>query len=113
MKLTREEALKLHRQMWTDMQTALGDNPSLKERCEFKIRWCEAHFPNEEIGCHCFLCEYVSKNYNDDCDYCPIKWDDNYDNDCCAYDGVTYGYSPISEILALPEREVDDEISDN
>lgn len=112
MKLTREEALKLHRQMWTDMQTALGDNPSLKERCEFKIRWCESHFPNEKIECHCFLCEYVKQTEND-CDYCPIKWDDDYDQDTCCFDGVNYGTSPISVILALPEREVEDEVSNN
>lgn len=109
MKLTREEALRLHRQMWTDMQTALGDNPTLNERCEFKIKWCEAHFPNEEIDCHCFLCEYVHKNYNDNCDYCPIKWGDDYGQDTCCLDGVNHGSSPISVILALPEREVNDE----
>ena len=108
MKLTREEALRLHRQMWMDMQTALGDNPSLFDRTEYKIKWCEEHFPAEEIDNHCFLCEYVHKNYCDDCDCCPIKWDDNYDDDCCGLGGVNYGYSPISEILALPEREVED-----
>ena len=113
MKLTREEALKYHRQMWTDMQTAIGDNPSLFDRIEYKIKWCEEHFPAEEINNHCFLCEYVHKNYCDDCDYCPIKWDDNYDDDCCGLGGVNYGYSPISVILALPEREVENEISDN
>lgn len=107
MQLTREEALKYHRQMWTDMQKALGDNPTLKERCEFKIRWCEAHFPNEEIDSHCFLCEYVNQTEND-CDYCPIKWDDDYDQDACVFGGVNYGTSPISVILALPEREVED-----
>ena len=112
MELTREEALRLHRQMWTDMQTALGDNPSLRDRVAFKIDWCKKHFPNEEIDCSCFLCEYVSQN-SGDCDDCPIKWDDNYDDDCCGLDGITYGYSPISVILALPEREVDDETSDS
>ena len=108
MKLTREEALKYHRQMWNDMLKELGDKPSLRQRCEFKIKWCHEHFPDEEIDGHCFLCEYVSKHEND-CDYCPIKWDYNYDDDCCVFDGVNYGSSPISEILALPERELSDE----
>ena len=108
MELTREDALKLHRQMWTDMQEALGDNPTLNERCEFKIEWCETHFPNEEIESHCFLCEYVRQTKGD-CDNCPIKWDDDYDQDTCCFGGVNYGSSPISVILALPEREVEDE----
>ena len=108
MKLTREEALRLHRQMWMDMQKELGDKPSHEDRSAFKVKWCDRHFPNEKIDCSCFLCEYVTANYGDEqCDYCPIKWDDEYDNDCCLFDGVNYKTSPISVILALPEREVE------
>lgn len=107
MKLTREEALKYHRQMWGDMQKELGDKPSFGDRMDFKHKWCKEHFPNEEIDASCFLCEYVNQT-EDDCDYCPIKWDDNYADDHCSGDGVNYEYSPISEILALPEREVED-----
>ncbi len=107
MKLTREEALKYHRMMWTDMQTELGDKPSLSGRIDFKFKWCREHFPNEKVDCSCFLCDYVSQN-SGDCDDCPIKWDDDYDYDCCGGFGVSYGSSPISEILALPEREVED-----
>lgn len=112
MKLTREEALRLHRQMWTDMQKALGDNPSLFDRLEYKIKWCEEHFPSEKNDTHCFLCEYVQQT-GGGCDYCPIKWDEDDDYDDCGGFGVNYGCSPISVILALPEREVEDEISDN
>ena len=109
MELTKGQALELHWQMWTDMQTKLGDNPTFGQRQEFKAKWCKEHFPNEEIEAHCFLCEYVSQ-HGTDCDYCPIKWDDyNYDDDCCVFDGVNYGTSPISVILALPEREDKDE----
>ena len=106
MKITREEALRLHRQMWTDMQTALGDNPTLGERVDYKASWCSQHFPNEEVDNHCFLCEYA-----DDCDHCPIKWDVDYDNANCEGFVVNYLYSPISVILALPERKVEDEQS--
>ena len=108
MKLTREEALKYHRQMWTDMQKELGDKPSFGDRMVFKHKWCKEHFPNEEIDASCFLCEYVN-HHEDGCDYCPIKWDDNYDDDCCMGGGVNYEYSPISVILALPERKLSDE----
>ena len=108
MKLTREEALKYHRQMWSDMQKELGDKPSFGDRMDFKHKWCKEHFPNEEIEASCFLCEYVN-HHEYGCDCCPIKWDDNYDDDCCSGDGVNYEYSPISVILALPERKLSDE----
>lgn len=104
MVLTREEALKYHRQMWTDMQNELGDNPSFGKRIDFKLRWCREHFPGERIESGCFLCEYT-RQYNEDCDCCPIKWDEDEGFDYCGGLGANYERSPISEILALPERE--------
>lgn len=101
--LTREEALKLHRQMWSDMQKDLGDNPIGADRLEYKEKWCDEHFPTEHIELHCFLCEYV----NDiSCIRCPIKWPNEPDDDNCYCAIDRYYYSaPISELLALPERE--------
>lgn len=104
MKLTREQALKYHRQMWSDMQKDIGDTPNALERVKFKRKWCMKHFPNEKIESNCFLCEYA-----DDCDRCPIKWDVDYDNANCKGFVINYLYSPISKILALPERELSDE----
>lgn len=49
MELTRERALELHRQMWTDMRSDLGNNPTGGERVEYKIDWCKTHFPDESI----------------------------------------------------------------
>ena len=43
MDLTREEALKLHRQMWTDMQNDLGDCPGVEAREAYKAYWCRKH----------------------------------------------------------------------
>lgn len=42
-KLTKEEALKLHGQMWSDMRKELGDNPSYLARLVFKNEWCKKH----------------------------------------------------------------------
>ena len=100
MKLTREEALKLHREMWTDMKTELGDNPSKEFRLKFKEDWCFRHFPDKKICSNCFLCEYIDERKYD-CDICPIVWP----NETC-YCNSYYYYAPISEILALPERKV-------
>ena len=97
--LTREEALKLHRQMWSDMQKDLGDCPADWERIDYKSGWCRLHGYN--ICNNCFLCEYDEQHNNDPkiCD-CLIEW--KYDT--CYRNGY-YTNAPISEILALPERE--------
>lgn len=97
MELTRERALELHRQMWSDMQDILGDDPMPWKRVQFKERWMHKHFPYEEVCNSCFLCEYVN-NENLGCRSCLIKWPNGY---CANY----YLYTPISEILALSERE--------
>lgn len=102
MRLTRQRALKLHRQMWTDMQKELGDNPKGGERVIFKDEWCEKHFPNESIESSCFLCEYANFGAHS-CrrgQNCLVVWPYG---DCTTHD--YYYDAPISEILALLERE--------
>ena len=122
--LTREEALKLHRQMWTEMQEELGDGATVDDREDFKRKWCREHFPDKNINNHCFLCEYVNHYCCTKrlCRRCPIDWsslsrDADKDYTCCAdYKGNVidpcnaeiFLVAPISEILALPEREVSD-----
>ena len=107
MKLTREEALKYHRQMWTDMQKELGDKPQAGKRVLFKERWCDKQFPDEHIYANCFLCECLNTDglgCNCHCGRdCLIVWPHG---SCTAHN---YYYDAlISEILALPEREVED-----
>lgn len=106
MKLTRERALELHRQMWTDMQKDLGNTPNIVQRINYKRDWCITHFPNEQIENSCFLCEYDKLFGRDNCKSCPIRWP--YEDDCIAvYCTKNHYYynAPISEILALPERK--------
>lgn len=97
MVLTRERALELHRQMWSDMQKTLGDDPVVWKRINFKENWINEHFPNTEILNNCFLCEYV-ENENLGCRRCPIKWP-------YGFCGTCHLTEPISKILALPEGE--------
>ncbi len=108
MDLTRERALELHRQMWSEMKEELGDNPSKLDRTDFKEDWCLINFPDTGIISNCFLCEYVRNTYGRlKCEHCPINWGPvkNVKFRCMGYTGnVDYGYSPISEILALPEE---------
>lgn len=114
MELTREKALELHLQMWSDMQDEYGDNPDAEEREGFKIDWCKRKFPGVHIRHNCFLCEFAER-----CKFCPIDWrklkrDEADPSKCCAvYAGEIldpdnpeiYLAAPISEILAMPERE--------
>lgn len=105
MKLTKEDAIKYHREMWADMLKDLGENPSFSQREEYKKEWCEKHFPNEVIQCCCFLCEYDDEeaDYDKPRTKCPIDWGKKIF--CgCVHNDITWHSSPISAILALPER---------
>ena len=109
MDLTREDALALFRMMWTDMQNELGDNPDYDQRIDYKEKWVNEKFPYKRVRHYCFLCEYVKFKDIGSCKRCPIDWghDGIYDNACeklCG-PGVDWRKSPISEVLALPERK--------
>lgn len=116
MELTREQALKLHRQMWTDMQRDLGDCPTGIERVNYKEKWCEEHFLTGMIANDCFLCEYAFHNSESiGCNSCPIIWG-NEDKTPCGYccgddydNSNSYHNMPISQLLALPEREISED----
>lgn len=119
-KLTREEAVRLHKEMWTDMQAELGDGPRYSTRLEFKEKWVREHFPDEHIQSNCFLCEYANqlmeaKGLREQCrcEYCPIAWNSSIQPTCSPgifafrkRKKVDYRFSPISVILSLSEREV-------
>ncbi len=113
MELTKEKALELHAKMWSDMRDKLGDNPSMGERSLYKHNWIGKRFPFERILNDCFLCEYSLYNMGGIC--CLLKWveDDAYLNTCESEDEddleddtkrCDWRYSPISDILALPEK---------
>ena len=104
MKLTKEEAVRLFHEQWSDMQKELGDCPRPYERTLFKGIWRDRHFPRENVESDCFLCEYA-RQFDHMCINCPIKWPLD---DCCAhseYGGVHFLHDSISKILALPVRE--------
>lgn len=111
MKFTKEEALKYHRQMWTDMEKELGNCPSAKKRRKFKKRWCRDN-GFQYIRNNCFLCEQA---YGD-CLKCAIDWTINTDDEhveheyACERNKVKWYEASIFQILALPERKT---INDN
>lgn len=111
--LTREEALRLHRKMWTDMQKELGDCPTTVGRAIYKREWLRKRGYTDVLF-SCFLCEYARSEYDEGSSYCllcPIDWSPlsaNRSNWCTApyrrANDSIYGNAKISEILALPER---------
>lgn len=118
MKLTRERALELHYQMWVDMLAELGETGkgdsynTLEARGKFKREWCEKHLSGEIIKENCLLCEYAQQEREENdyskfrCHYCPIDWGFRTDFGCETNETI-WSSSPISEILALPERTVE------
>ena len=104
--LTKEEAICLFRRQWSDMQMALGDNPTYGGREVYKGEWCRLH-GFSHVAENCFLCEWVMQNKTI-CDFCPIDWNfdkQNKQGNYCLFGTVCHSHSPISEILALPERK--------
>lgn len=90
--------------MWTDMQNDLGDCPEYGDRLLYKSRWRKKRFPKEEVNAECFLCEYSLQTVGS-CSGCLIDWGATSCQRYYIEGAVDWRYSPISEILALPERE--------
>ena len=70
-KFTKEEAIRLHLEMWSDMQKELGDNPNGYRRRIFKYNWLKRHGYVDRNGgvnidCYCFLCEYANDKHIED-----------------------------------------------
>lgn len=64
MKLTREEAVKLHRELWG----WLAENP-MRQKTDYP------GFRDERIMKYCYLCEYTSFT----CEKCPVEWDKTHE----------------------------------
>lgn len=114
--LTADEAYAKHIEMWTAMREKLGDNPSFLKRVKFKQAWCEEHGENVEASC--YLCQYDKeqheKEYFAPCgERCIVDWgtvvNGEYRGVGCGFGKTRYKDSPISEILALPRREVSEQ----
>ena len=104
--MTRQEAISKHRKMWR----WLAENPGKrKDDYLWKVD------PEARLYNYCYLCDYVSKNHNGECEYCPVEWPEEY---CCEdglYDKwldavVCKDYALAAEIAKqiseLPEKEL-------
>ena len=110
--LTFDEAVRLHKEMWTAMQKEYGDCPTEDQRKAFKDEYLKAHGYNvtyeTEIVNNCFLCDYVFTMFNGSCRGCPVTWPvtNCWTKVSIREKRIAYFLSaPISEILALPLRD--------
>ena len=119
MGLTREEAVRLFHEQWSDMQKELGDSHTTFDRLRYKRQWCMLH--DRTALNYCFLCEYVRQEMARQgivgillhCHMCPIVWPTK-SGTCCSKrlaDGTFirceyYLAASISQILSLPERDL-------
>ena len=97
--------------MWTDMQKELGNAPGIVDRGMYKYDWCDKYGFGDIKNC-CFLCEYSRSKSPQLCCHCPVKWPtwagtcfSSFLEDGTQLKSNYYLVAPISEILALPERE--------
>ena len=106
--LSFDEAVQKHKEMWTVMQSRLGNNPSLEERNAFKTEWVEAKRAAGEWRPtnNCYLCEYNEQFNSHSCVYCPYNWNDHIYYGCEKGIGtIDWRTSKISDILGLPLRK--------
>lgn len=119
---TREEAIKWHRKMWTEMGVIEGDNCYVNDRIRFKKIYIRGNFPGVDVTNDCFLCCYaLNKALDDDseekfgkddlgfalmhmCEYCPLKWGhiENYFD--CEFSDIYWKSDSCSIIAGLEER---------
>lgn len=102
--MTREEAIKKHRELWH----WIADESRRQKRTVFKNENPDVR--RERPFNDCWMCEYAN-----DCDTCPIKWGDDVED--CAEDGSPFfewlnseldweACAYYADIIAeLPEKE--------
>ena len=68
--ITKEWTIAEHRKMWQ----WIAEETLKRERIVYKKEYLEEYFPNEDIRCNCFCCEYDTKFDGNACSHCPILW---------------------------------------
>ena len=106
--MTKMEAVENHRKMWR----WIAEKTLERKRKVWKYEYFEENKLDPPIN-YCFCCEYTSQ-FKDDCEKCPIKWDNTYCMDSCYVDWSEWedsyrGCAYYANVIAnLPERETED-----
>ena len=83
--LSREEAIKKHRDMWNWIADRIKEMKRKVRIESLKRGYIERH--NECVSYDCYLCDYCigmleeGKYFPDRCKYCPLDWESDGDED--------------------------------
>lgn len=77
MELTREQAIKYHRDMYNNIADGIEEGRHIVNIEESKEIFCRIHGFN--VMFNCFLCDY-DENL---CVDCPVMWGDSVKDKCC------------------------------
>lgn len=106
--LSREEAIKKHRDMWNWIAERIKESKNVQYIDGLKEEYTHQH--NEDVECNCYLCQYCMDKVREDrwaerCKYCPLDWESSGDEDglyqClddCKCKGKYSGYYSIARI---------------
>lgn len=118
-KLTREEAIRLHRAMWNWIADVIEREQCVQDIDFLKCKFTREITPCQSIICNCYCCEFACKNdIVDDCTLCPLDWGTDHEDDfpCETDDGLWVQCRNCTDwkeqaalahkIANLPERKV-------
>lgn len=137
MNISREEAIRKHREMWNWIAEQYENGVTVPVDC-LKAKFVKEHYPNDDPDSKCYCCEYAGKTLNPvygspkyNCEKCPLEWPSNEKFFTCVYktrglemDGLygkitcytdptmgTYkkAVTIAREIANLPERKIEEE----
>ena len=125
--LSKEEAIRLHKEMWNYVKDNVFDPYSPNSRYMSKVQFIELNHL-EPVNQHCFLCEYAMQQYHmsnkpsefEDgslyCKYCPAIWgtenianmffcEHNYPVEEGADNIIDWRFSNIDDIINIKIKE--------
>ena len=82
--LSKEEAIRKHREMWNWIAERIMERKRLVDVDELKREYVEQH--NEFVLYSCYLCDYCidmmdGEEFEERCKYCPLDWESGGDED--------------------------------
>lgn len=81
-KLTREEAICLHRDMWNGIADVIESKQYVQDIDLLKCEFTRKRTPYQRVLCNCYCCEFACKNYTvDGCILCPLDWGTDHEDD--------------------------------
>ena len=102
--ITKEWTIAEHRKMWW----WIAEETLKREKIVYKEEYLEEYFPDEDICCDCFCCEYDKQKTNSEndmkCKFCPLDWG----SDCSTTQCVDKNYlAGEGNLFALWESTLD------